>query len=143
LVDSELIANKISELQKMVQNPLINTLPILNSLDFSQYDSDDFIKLDINDRLNRALGQRDKGGNIINNLARNAQFGNFLTPTNPEHFKAKQLRAIYVLLAHKFFVHDRGISKELANFGFQLLGHTKAGAIDHYTNYRIRDISVG
>jgi len=158
LVNSKLIASKINELQEMVKNKNCNTLPILNKLDFSNYDNDDFVKLEINDRLNRALGKRKKDdedrGNILGLAAKNALFGHFLgittdgninnaIPTNPDDFKAKQLRAIYVLLCHKYFVHDKHKSKELNNFGFQLLGHTKGGAIDHYTNYRIKNVPIG
>jgi len=157
LANSKLIASKIVELQEMVKNPQVDSLPILGKIDFSNYDDDDFIKLETNDRLNRALGRRQKmgeSGNTLTALAQNARFGNYISvsmngsltqivPTNPKDFKAKQLRAMYVLLAHKYFVHDAGVNKQLTNFGFQLLGHTKAGAIDHYTNYRVKNVPIG
>ncbi|MEK8017122.1 MAG: protelomerase family protein, partial [Candidatus Parabeggiatoa sp.] len=155
LANNVLIANKIRELRQMVSDGW--GLPILKKLDFSEYDNDEFTKLNINVSLHHAWGHRKEGrekGNVLGLAAKNARFGNYLSvaeggdiddaiPTNPDDFKAKQLRAIYVLLAYKHFVYDKKESQDLGNFGFQLLGHTKAGAVDHYTNYRIKGVPIG
>jgi hypothetical protein len=149
LADNKLIISKIIELQEMVKNPAVDTLPILSSLDFEQYDSNDFVKLEINDRLNRALGRRQKigeSGNTLTSLARNARFGEFLNESNgtfnPKDFKAKQLRAMYVALSYYFFVYKKGIKKQMTTFGSNLLGHTEGKAIDHYSNYQIKDVPM-
>ncbi len=81
--------------------------------------------------------------NILGLAARNACFGNYLSildgkvnggilksndrvvPSNPNDFKAKQLRGIYVALAYKYFVSDFGKDIDLNAFGSELMGFSR------------------
>ncbi|MEK8017971.1 MAG: protelomerase family protein [Candidatus Parabeggiatoa sp.] len=159
LAHSAVIVRKIKELQEMVKAGLC--LPILNKLDFSEYDTDESTKLSINISLNRAWGRRKEGkekGNVLGLAARDAGFGNRLSiaeggdiadavPTNPDDFQPKQLRSMYVVLSYKYFIYDKKETKGsqiFENFGFPLLGHSSKGdAVSLYANYRIKGYPFG